>query len=134
MVDCRDLRRVHGLVTVVALAMASAVFEGPFGRSPERSKLAEPNCDRAMRFHPALEQRRHPPAILPRAQVPPGETFADRPSHRPRSCFTRWLDHVFVRLIILLQLLPLLSEQACKVGALQLEALGRLGLITVEVS
>ncbi len=27
-----------------------AVFEGPFGRSPEGTKFAEPKNDRAMRF------------------------------------------------------------------------------------
>ena len=29
-----------------------AVFEGPFGRSPERTKFAEPSSDGVMRFYP----------------------------------------------------------------------------------
>ena len=75
MVAFCDLRVVHDLVAAVAILThptpgraktrpfprwrwRDAVFEGPFGRSPGRTKLAEPSRDRVMRFHPSPEQRR----------------------------------------------------------------------------
>lgn len=46
------LREWQGPIAAVASGRwRDALFEGPFGRSPERTKLAEPSSDRAMRFH-----------------------------------------------------------------------------------
>ena len=46
-----------------------AVFEGPFGRSPDRTKLAEPSSGGAVQFHLSLKQWLHvQPLSLLRAQ------------------------------------------------------------------
>jgi hypothetical protein len=70
----RDLRGVHGPVTAVAFSPSptlhaprralvprrwrDAMSEGPFGRSPGRTKLAEPSSDRDMRIPPSPEHGR----------------------------------------------------------------------------
>ena len=59
-----DLRGLHGSMAAVASwRWRDALFEGPFGRSPGRTKFAEPSSDRAMRFT-SLEHRSDMGAIL----------------------------------------------------------------------
>jgi len=71
-----DLREVHGATAAVALThppnpgraktrpfprwrWRDAMFEGPFGRSPEWIKLAEPSSSGTVRFHLSLKQWLH---------------------------------------------------------------------------
>ena len=46
-----DLREVHGATAAVVFRRwRDAMFEGPLGQSPGRTKFAEPSNDRAVRF------------------------------------------------------------------------------------
>ena len=55
-----DLREVHGATAAVVFRRwRDAMFEGPFGRSPEWIKLAEPSSSGTVRFHLSLKQWLH---------------------------------------------------------------------------
>ena len=99
-----------------------AVFKGPFGRSPERTKFAEPSGDRAMRFI----QRRA--AHLPSTSTPdPLQKFGslyNGPNLFPRShssfILHRFLSsgdvtavHLAERRLVWLYCRPVLVHRAC---------------------
>ena len=66
MVGSRDLRWMHGAVAVVASwRWRDAVFEDPFGRSPEWIKFAEPSSDSAMRFIQRWSRRQPSTSLTP---------------------------------------------------------------------
>ena len=54
------MRLVRGQRAVTAIASSrwrDALFEDPFGGSPEWIKFAEPSSDTALQFYPSLEQQ-----------------------------------------------------------------------------
>ena len=50
------------MAAVASWRWRDALFEGPFGQSPGRTKFAEPSSYRAVRFHPSLSKGDQPPA------------------------------------------------------------------------
>ena len=55
-----DLRWMQRLIAAVVFRRwRDAMFEGPFGRSPGRTKLAEPSSSGTVRFHLSLKQWLH---------------------------------------------------------------------------